>query len=65
MVHPLIRAVGTGLLAGFSGFAFASVIAGLLHLSRTIAGTVAGFTFAVIVGILTHRHRPGPRSSTE
>ena len=64
MGHPLIRSIGIGLLAGFSGAAFGSVAAGLLHLSRTIAGAVSGLSLAVIVAILTYRHRPGP-SSTE
>jgi Na+/proline symporter len=65
MVHPLIRSVATGLLAGFSGAAFAAVTAGLLHLSMTIAGIVAGVALAVIVGVLTYRHRPGPVGPTQ
>jgi Na+/proline symporter len=63
MVHPLIRTIGIRLLAGFSGAAFGSVAAGLLHLSMTIAGAVAGLSLAAIVTILTYRHRPGPNST--
>jgi Na+/proline symporter len=63
MVHPLIRSIGIGLLAGFAGAAFGSVAAGLLHLSMTIAGTVAGLSLAAIVAILTYRHHAGPTST--
>jgi Na+/proline symporter len=63
MVQRLIRSLGIGLLAGFSGAVFGSVAAGLLHLSMTIAGAVAGLSLAAIVTILTYRHRLGPNST--
>jgi hypothetical protein len=56
MASPLIRSVGTGLLAGVAG---AGVAAGLLHLSTVIASTVAGVLLAVVVGFLTYRYPPG------
>ena len=59
MVTPLIRSVGTGLLAGVAGAAFAGVAAELLHLSTLIASTVAGVLRAVVVGFLTYRYPPG------
>jgi hypothetical protein len=65
IVHPLTGSVGTGLLAGFFGAAFAAVAAGLLHLSMTIAGIVSGVALALIVGVLTYRHRPGPATPTQ
>jgi hypothetical protein len=48
-----------GLLAGVSGAAFAAVAAGLFHLSKVIAATVAGVLFAAVVGYLAYRHPPG------
>jgi len=56
MVSPLIRSVGTGLLAGVSGATFAGLAAGLLHVSVIIASTVAGVLLAVVVGFFTYRY---------
>ncbi len=58
MARPLFRAVGTALLAGFSGAVFGGLAAALLHLSVTIAAIVSGVFLAAIVTYLTFRHVP-------
>jgi hypothetical protein len=54
----VLRAVGTGLLAGFSGAAFGGLAAAFLHLSVPIAATVSGLSLAAIVTFLICRHPP-------
>jgi hypothetical protein len=60
MAPLLARSIGTGLLAGATGAAFAGVAAGVLHLSIPIAASVAGSLLALIVGYLAYRFPPAP-----
>jgi hypothetical protein len=60
MTQPLIRIIGTGLLAGVTGAAFAGLAAAMLHLSITIAAVVAGSALALIVGYFVYRYPPRP-----
>jgi hypothetical protein len=65
MPHPLIRTVGTGLLAGLAGAVFGGIAAALLHLSVKIAATVAGALLAVIGGYFVYKYPPGPADSVQ
>jgi hypothetical protein len=60
MAHPLYRIVGTGLLAGVTGAAFAGLAAAVLRVSVTIAALVAGVLLALIVGYFVYRYPPRP-----
>ncbi len=54
-IKRLLRSVGMGLLAGFSGAAFGGLAAALLDLSIPIAATASGTSLAIIVTLLNYR----------